>query len=109
MGGINLRVGYTENVKLYKGNIGFTVYENYRGKRYAARSCLLLTPLIRYHKLKPVWITCDVDNAASKRTIELIGADFIGTVRMPDDFPYIEYYPECSRVKHRYRWDVQID
>ena len=40
MGGINLRLGYTDNVVQYRGNIGFTVFETYRGHSYSARSCL---------------------------------------------------------------------
>ena len=46
MGGINLRAGYTENIEQYRGNIGFTVFEPYRGHRFAGRSCLLLKPFL---------------------------------------------------------------
>ena len=71
LGEINLRVGYTDNVMFYRGNIGFTVYEAYRGNAYAERGCRLLTPLIRHHGLYPVWLTCNADNTASRKTIGL--------------------------------------
>jgi hypothetical protein len=37
MGGINFRVGYTDNVRFFRGNIGFTVYEDFRGNHFALR------------------------------------------------------------------------
>lgn len=107
LGEINLRIGYTDNVMFYRGNIGFTVYEPFRGNRYAERSCRLLTPLIRHHGLYPVWLTCNIDNAASRRTIENLGALYVEMREMPADFPYAEYYPAHARVKRRYCWKVE--
>ncbi len=106
MGGINLRIGNTENLLLFAGHIGFTVLEPFRGRHYAARSCRLIIPVIRHHKLDPAWLTCNVDNEPSKRTMELIGAKYVETVTMPDDYPYAPDYPPDSRSKRRYRWDV---
>jgi predicted acetyltransferase len=106
MGGITLREGYTDNVILYRGNIGFTVNENFRGNHYAARSCILLLPLIRMIGLNPVWLTCNVDNIASKKSIERIGATYVDTVTIPKDSPYYQYYPEGSKTKLRYRWEI---
>lgn len=106
MGSISLRIGYTPNDVNYRGNIGFSVEENYRGKNYAARSCRLILPVIKFHKFKHVWLTCDDDNYASIKTMEKIGAVFIETVKIPDDYPYLWYYPEHSRTKRRYKWFV---
>lgn len=106
MGRINLRIGNTENLLLYAGHIGFAVLEPFRGRHYAARSCRLLIPLIQHHRLDPAWLTCNVDNEPSKRTMELIGAVYVETVKMPDDYPYAPDYPLDSRRKRRYRWDV---
>ncbi len=107
MGEINLRIGYTDNVMFYRGNIGFTVYEAFRGRRYAERSCRLLVPLIRHHGLYPVWLTCNIDNEASRRAIENLGAIYVETRVMPEDFPYAAYYPVNARVKRRYCWKVE--
>ena len=40
------------------------------------------------------------------RRIELAGAEYVETVTMPRDYPYIEYYLSDSRVKCRYRLNV---
>jgi tagatose 1,6-diphosphate aldolase len=104
MGGINLRVGHTEHLTVYRGHIGFGVDEPFRGNRLAIRSCRLLAGLARHHSLVPVWVTCDESNVASQRTLEALGAEFVETRTMPDDYPYIEYYPPESRTKRRYLW-----
>jgi predicted acetyltransferase len=106
MGEISLRVGRTHHERYFRGNIGFHIYEAFRGHHYAARSCRLLIPIAKYHNLDPLWITCNPDNYASKRSIELAGAEYVETVTMPDEYPYIEYYFSDSRVKCRYRLNV---
>ncbi|MGE0705581.1 MAG: GNAT family N-acetyltransferase, partial [Vicinamibacterales bacterium] len=77
MGNINLRVGHTEHLTLYRGHIGFGVEEPFRGNRLALRSCRLLAGLARYHSLIPVWLSCDVGNVASQKTVEALGAEFV--------------------------------
>jgi predicted acetyltransferase len=83
LGGIRLRVGSTPHVELYAGHIGYSVHREHRGHHYAARSVRLLLPLARRAGLNPVWITCDPDNAASKRSIELAGGVYVETVDVP--------------------------
>ncbi len=104
MGNINLRVGHTQHLTLYRGHIGFGVDQPFRGHRYALRSCRLLAGLARMHSLVPLWLTCDEGNLASQRTLELLGAEFIDVRTMPADYPYLQYYPPQSRSKRRYRW-----
>jgi len=104
MGGITLRVGFTQNMELFRGHIGFRVEEEFRGNRYALRSCRLLAPLARHHLLVPLWITCTDGNLASQKTLEALGAQFVDIRRVPDDFPYASYYPPEERCKRRYRW-----
>jgi tagatose 1,6-diphosphate aldolase len=91
---------------LFRGNIGFTVHPAHRGCHYAARSCLLLVPLIRHHHQTPVWLTCADGNVASQRTIESLGARFLEVREIPPDWPYLEDYPLDQRRKRRYRWDA---
>jgi tagatose 1,6-diphosphate aldolase len=104
MGGINLRVGPTEHLMLYRGHIGFGVEPAFRGNRLALRSCRLLAGLARHHSLVPVWLTCDVGNVASQKTLEALGAEFVEVRHMPSDYPYIAHYPPESRAKRRFRW-----
>ena len=102
MGTINLRVGNNDNTK-YGGHIGYGVIEKYRGNRYAARSCRLLFPLVKKHRINPVWITCNPDNIASQRTCELAGGKLVEIINLPKN---TEQYKLGNRRKCRYRFDI---
>ena len=103
VGQIDLRVGNSEHLVKYAGHIGYRVEPGFRGHHYAARSCRLLFPLARRHGLNPLWITCDPDNRASRRTCELAGGRLVGIVRVPRDD---ELYLLGHRRKCRYRVDL---
>jgi tagatose 1,6-diphosphate aldolase len=83
MGQINLRIGSTRHLEQYAGHIGYGVIGAHRGHHYAARSVVLILPLARRHGLDPVWITCDPDNVASRRSLEIAGAEFVEIVDVP--------------------------
>ena len=100
MGHIRLRIGQTHDLIMYAGQIGYDVCEPYRGNKYAARSCRLILPLARLHALPELWITCDPRNFASQRTCELIGAEFVETVALPQTS---EMYRAGDRFRCRYR------
>ena len=85
MGGINLRVGSTPHIERYAGHIGYSVHPPFRGHRYATRSLRLIVPLTRRLGLDPLWITCDPENHASRRCLELAGAQFVEIVEVPAD------------------------
>lgn len=85
MGTINLRIGSNAHLELYAGHIGYGVHPPHRGHHYAARSLVLLLPLARQHDLDPVWITCDPENLASRRSLEIAGAEFVEIVEVPTD------------------------
>src|SRR4051812_21109848 len=106
MGGINLRAGYTENIQLFRGNIGFTVLKSFQGHGYSARSCALLLPLIRALNLNPIWLTCNLNNIPSKKVIESIGAEYLETTIVRQDSPYIQFYPEGALNKLRFIWNT---
>lgn len=103
MGGINLRVGQSDNLVLYRGHIGYHVAPDYRGNRYAERACRLLLPLAAQHRLDPLWITCNPDNLASRRTCENLGAVLVEILAVPQD---TEAYRAGARTKCRYRLDL---
>ena len=103
VGQIDLRVGDLPHLRLYGGQIGYGVDEPHRGHRYAARAVRLLLPLARSHGMRTLWITCDPENAASRRTCELAGARFVEIVDLPRG---IDMYREGQRRKCRYRIDL---
>src|SRR5204862_506037 len=97
-GSIELRVGDTPHLIRYGGHIGYGVRPEYRGRHYAARACRLLLPLARRHGLNPIWITCNPDNIASRRTCELAGAKLVEIVDLPED---TDLYRQGDRQKCR--------
>jgi tagatose 1,6-diphosphate aldolase len=84
-GHINLRAATTPHIERFGGHIGYDVEPEHRGQRFAARSVRLLLPLARKLGLDPLWITCDPDNGASRRTLEIAGAEFVEIVDVPAD------------------------
>jgi tagatose 1,6-diphosphate aldolase len=85
LGGINLRCGSTPHLERYAGHIGFAVHAAHRGHRYAARSVVLLIPVAKQLKFTGLWITCDPDNVASRRTLARAGAQLVEIVEVPED------------------------
>ena len=100
VGDIRLRIGDTEDLRLYAGHIGYAIHPEYRGRRFAARAVRLLMRLALRHRMSELWITCDPENIASKRTCELAGADLVEIVDLPPD---IDMYRDGERQKCRYR------
>jgi predicted acetyltransferase len=104
IGRIELRIGNTRHIIMYGGHIAYQVAPEHRGHRYAARACRLLLPLAGHHGLKTLWITCNPDNLASRRTCELAGARLIEIVDLPED---TDMYQEGERQKCRYRLNLK--
>ena len=102
-GSISLRIGHNPNLDFYLGHIGYHVLPPARGHHYAERACRLLLPLARAHEHKTMWITCNPENAASRRTCERLGAKLIETVPVPRDNPL---YSQGDREKCRYRLEL---
>jgi predicted acetyltransferase len=100
VGLLSLRVGSSVWLERYAGHIGYAIAEQHRGRRYASRALALVAPLAWRCGIVPVWITCNPDNAASCRTCELAGAEFIETVSLP---PGNDMYARGDRFKSRYR------
>lgn len=104
VGEISLRIGNLPSLVVYYGHIGYHVDPPYRGRRFAARSCRLLFPLARAHGLDVLWITCNPDNWASRRTCELAGGVLFDVVDIPPGNPL---YRRGERQKCRYRFDLR--
>lgn len=84
VGVCDLRIGHNDKL-YYGGNIGYTVYEEYRGNHYAGKACLLLFELARKHGLQYLIITCDPDNYASRKTCEYAGGELLEIAELPED------------------------
>jgi predicted acetyltransferase len=102
-GSISLRIGNSFDTVMYYGHIGYHVYPMSRGRRFAARGSRLIMPLAARHGLNPLWITCNPDNPASRRTCQLLGAKFVELVLVPLEHPL---YQRGDKEKCRYRLDL---
>ncbi len=103
VGGISLRVDNTEHIEQYVGHIGYGISSSYRGHRYAAKACKLIKKVALDHGMKTLWITCNPDNIASRRTCEIIGCEFVEIVDLPEN---TDMYGRGHKQKCRYRWDI---
>ena len=103
MGNINLRLGWNENLVMYSGHIGYGVNERFRGRGYATRSVKMLMPLARRHGFAELWITCNPDNPASRKSCEHAGARLVDIVAAP---PESRWYALGVRQKCRYRLEL---
>lgn len=102
-GRISVRIGASDLLVLYAGQIGYGVEEAFRGRRFAARSCHLVLPLLKMHDINPLWITCNPENMPSRRTCEILGAEMVEIVDLPKD---TEMYRYGERRKCRYRLEL---
>jgi ribosomal-protein-alanine N-acetyltransferase len=100
VGSINFRIGYTEGL-FYGGNIGYSVVEPYRGKGIAGRACRLIIPVAKAHGMKTLRISNDVNNIASRRVCEKLGATHIKTARLPE---WTDMYKEGHRYENLFDW-----
>ena len=60
--------GYHNNEKI--GDVGYVIYPKYRGHNYAYKALILLSQHLNELGIEDFWITCDIDNIPSKKTIE---------------------------------------
>jgi predicted acetyltransferase len=98
-GRLGFRVGTNHTIEHYAGHLGYEVSLPFRGNHLAERSCRLILPLARLHGFQELWITCNPDNLASRRTCERLGAEFVDIVDVPRDS---ELYAPGSERKCRY-------
>lgn len=101
VGFCDLRIGHTEGT-YYGGNIGYTVYEAFRGHHYAGKACLLLFELARRYEMTYLYITADPDNYASRKTCEYAGGVLEGIFDLP---AHKEMYLEGDKRKCVYRFE----
>lgn len=83
VGMCDLRVGYNEQL-YYGGHIGYTIFPAHRGNHYAGKACFLLFQLARKHNMEYLYITCNPDNEASRKTCEYAGGRLLKIVSLPE-------------------------
>jgi tagatose 1,6-diphosphate aldolase len=76
-----IRLRLTNEIEFlnFYGHIGYFIKTKFRGNGYACKAFKMLFPLIRYHEIKPVIITCDPNNIGSIKTCKRVGATHIKT------------------------------
>jgi predicted acetyltransferase len=100
VGRIDLRLGDTDFMLRFAGQVGYGIDPGFRGQRYAARALVVLKQVARLHGFDCLWITCNPDNLASRRTCELAGAELVEIVDLPED---CDMFADGDRSKCRYR------
>jgi predicted acetyltransferase len=103
VGRIDLRLGETDFMVRFGGQVGYGIDPPHRGHKYAARSLRLLRSLARLHGFSTLWISCNPENLPSRRTCELAGAELVEIVDLPND---CDMYADGDRKKCRFRLDL---
>lgn len=106
LGTIRLRVGDSRHAVMYAGQVGYGVHEAHRGHHYAERAVRLLLPVAARLGMGPLWVTCDPENAASRRTLERLGATLVEVVDVPAD---CVIFQSGHPRKCRYRLELRTD
>ncbi|MCI9079138.1 MAG: GNAT family N-acetyltransferase [Lachnospiraceae bacterium] len=84
LGICDLRIGHNDKL-YYGGNIGYSIYKEHRGHHYAGKACLLLFELAKKHNLEYVFITCNPDNYASRKTCIYAGGRLLEIAELPEN------------------------
>ena len=79
VGRISLRHELTELLHTWGGHIGYAVRPSARRRGHASAALLDMLEVCRVRGIDPVLVTCDVDNAASRRAIEKAGGEYEDT------------------------------
>ena len=79
LGRITLRHELTEPLFTWGGHVGYVVRPSARRKGYASQALREMLDVCRGRGVDPVLVTCDVDNVASRRTIEGAGGQYEDT------------------------------
>ncbi len=85
VGAIVLRLGDTESLRRYGGQVGYRVAPAHQRRGYATEALRLLMPIAVTHGFAELWVTCRPGNIASRRVLEKAGARFVEVVETPAD------------------------
>lgn len=96
VGKISIRIGHNYH-SYYNGNIGYEIDEAYRGQRYAGEAAKAVLEVARYHGMQKLYLSCEEENTASRRTIEGLGARLLEITELPED--YFGWYEGIPRYR----------
>lgn len=85
VGVIVLRLGDTEALRRYGGQVGYRVAPDHQRRGHATAALRLLLPIAASHGFSVLWITCRPGNVGSRRVLEKVGARFVEVVETPAD------------------------
>lgn len=93
IGKISIRIGNNYH-SYFNGHVGYEINATERGHHYSLEALRLVLPVARFHGMKNIYLTCKESNVASRRIIELAGAELIEVAKIPED--YFAWYPEIE-------------
>jgi predicted acetyltransferase len=102
VGAIEIRIGYNTGL-YYGGHIGYTIFEQFRGNHYALKACELIKEVAKCHQMEYIYITCNPDNLASRKTCEKLGLELLEVVDLPEDN---DMYLDGERQKCIFKWNL---
>lgn len=79
VGRVSLRHRLSDGLLTWGGHIGYGIRPTARGRGAATYALAAILPLAAKHGIDPALVTCDVDNEASRRTIERNGGVYEDT------------------------------
>jgi len=82
-GRIVLRKNAPMAFRKYYGDIYYEIRPKYRGRGLARKACLALREIAIERGFPFLFINCNADNPASKKTIEKLGVEFLETFPGP--------------------------
>ena len=82
IGSISAKLGMNE-VLYYVGNIGYEIFDDFRGNGYAPEAVELVKKVFIKNDIHKIIITNDPENEASMRVCEKVGARFVQKVEIP--------------------------
>lgn len=104
IGECDLRLGMNDEI-YYAGNIGYRIYQPWRGHGYAYEACTILFNIAyrKYH-MNELILTCSPENVPSRKTLEKLNGTLLETVSVPTSH---WLYQRGETVKNIYEFDLQ--
>ena len=102
VGTVTFRIGDSWHIQYAAGHIGYAVELPHRGRGYAYQACQAIRPFART-VYDHVILTTGLNNVASRRTIERLGAEYLGIIDIPEDDPA---FASGDSRRRRYEWEL---
>jgi predicted acetyltransferase len=97
VGKLRFRIGQSKHLRAYAGQIGYEIDEPYRGNRYATKALKAFLPH-GFQYYRELYITCDVGNTPSRKTIEAVPHEYLGVSIVPKSNPMFKAGERRKRV-----------